>query len=280
MTDSREAAAERAEEIGELETALRIWTQIGSEKKNPVFLACAGRVAMELERWADSEALFEWALRLEEMPQIMASFGLLLQKRTDCDRSGNLETAVRCYLRSLEAIPDASCFTLLGTTYMQMGDTESAEAALLEALALDDHYDEAYLNLGLLYVERDVEKARRLFQLTLSLDPERLTAHQELGLIFQRERDYPQAEYHFSRCVEINPGHFFSRLYLANYFGTQQRNAEAEQQYRFAMELQPEDPGAYSFFANFLESIGRREEADALRIRADALKASQAFESK
>lgn len=278
MSDSRVSAAERAEEIGELETALALWTALGIDQNDPVFLARAGIVAEELERWKQAEELFERAIAIEKVPEIMASFGLLWSERTDGEPQENLKEAVKWYSRSIEIVPSASTFTLLGATYKRLEQKEQAEAALQEALRLDDRYDEAYLNLGLLYEQTDQDRAAEYFEKTLSLDSEILMAHQSLGIIRQKKKNYREAEYHLLRCVEISPADYFSHLYLANFFGTQGRNAVAEEQYRLALEVEPKNSVGYKFFANFMQSIGHREEADGLRGRADSLKASEEFE--
>jgi hypothetical protein len=47
----------------------------------------------------------------------------------------------------------------------------------------------------------------------------------------------------------------------------QGREIEAERTYRFVTSLQPENEAGLGFFANFLESIGKKDEASAVRAK-------------
>ena len=169
------------------------------------------------------------------------------------------------FLRALRRDRKARTFSLLGATYLALGDEAAARDAFAEALQIDPNYEEALYNLALFEGKKDIRKSIELLERAIEINPQYFLAHQELGQALQRSGDLPEAEYHFRRSLEITPGDIWSLLYLANVLAVQGKTDEAEQAYRQAKSLYPDDEAAVKFFANFLESIGKKEEADALR---------------
>ncbi|HZI87403.1 MAG TPA: tetratricopeptide repeat protein, partial [Pyrinomonadaceae bacterium] len=98
-----------------------------------------------------------------------------------------------------------------------------------------------------------------------------LEAHQQLGILRQKQGNLVDAEYHFRRCLEVDPGDCWSLLYLANNLAVQGHHEAVEEQYRAAINFHPDDPTAYEFFADWLDERSRSAEAASIRQRLRGL---------
>ncbi len=264
--DFLEDKAEKAEETGDLVLAFQLWNELAQRGRDPVFFARYGRVAQKLERWDEAESAFAQALRLDPgFAPAMECMGDLWATRTDKNEAESFEVAKGWFLKALRRERSARTLTFLGATYRALGDNVAARDAFAEAVQLDPNKAEALYNLGVAVEEKDVQRSVELMERAIEIDPSYFVAHQELGKLYQKAGDLPRAEYHLRRSLEIEPGEFWSLLYLANALAVQGKSGEAEQNYRLATSLHPEREDGEEFLASFLESIGKKQEAAAVR---------------
>jgi tetratricopeptide (TPR) repeat protein len=263
-----EEKAEKARENGDLDTACVLWKEIATRNQNAPSFVSYGRLATKLEKWDEAESALAQALLLDPGFSVaMVGMGILWYRRTDREETECFQTARDWYLRAIELDCNASVLTLLGCSYMALGDSLAAQHAFEGALKIDPRYEEAIFNLASLRAKSDPTGAAELLERAIEIDGDYSLAHQQLGVLRHRSGDLIQAEYHFRRSLEADPTDYWSHLYLANCLAVQGREAEAEQTYRFVTSLQPENEGGLRFFANFLESIGKRQEASVLRAK-------------
>jgi Tfp pilus assembly protein PilF len=267
MNSSLQKRAEEAEEAEDLPVALGLWKQLAaSNSQDDFFFVRYGSVAQKLERWAEAEQAFSDALRLAPTsPLIMENLGSLWAHRTDKGEVESFEVAKRWFLEALKYECHARLLTQLGATYVALNDEESARQAFEAALRITPNYEEALYNLAVLDEKNDPERSMALLERAIEIDPNYAEAHQVLGRLFQRAGDLTRADYHFRRSLDIDPADYWSNLYLANLLGVQGKNDEAEQMYRLATSLHPEIAGGIDLYAKFLESIGKADEAAAVR---------------
>ena len=96
--------------------------------------------------------------------------------------------------------------SLMGSAHVRLGETEAAKAAFRKAIELDQTYEEAYFNLGLLLADSGKnEEAEGLLRKATQLDPDFGKAHGRLGIVLQELGRYPEAEIEFRRALEIDP---------------------------------------------------------------------------
>jgi tetratricopeptide (TPR) repeat protein len=244
-------------------------------RSRDVGLICQlGAVYRKRELWQDAENVLREARRLEpSQPEPYRSLGLVFFNRDDLPSEQSLRLAREAFSESirLEALVNErlpATHSLLGSTYLSLGERQLAEREFQMALKLDPSYEEAYFNLALLKVEQDEGEAARLLEKAIEFDPKYTEAHQQLGILRQKVGNTLAAEYHFRRCLELDPQDYWSCLYLANALAVQGRASEAEQIYQAAIGLQPQNSAGLEFFANFLQSLSRTEEAEQFRAKA------------
>lgn len=266
MDNSLEDKAERAERAGDLHAALELWKQLASHSQNPGFLCRYASVAEELDRWDEAEAALNQALLLD--PDLGAAkeyMGALWLARTDKARDESLRIAQHWFAEALRDERNPRILTFLGSVNSALGDNSAARKSFEEAISLDPGYEEALFNLALLEKENDPAKSVSLLRRAIEIDPEYSAAHRQLGILFQGQGNLEEAEYHLRRAMELNPADYWVQMYLANLLGVQGRLADAEQMYRFATVLHPEIEEGIEIFARFLDSIGKGNDAAAIR---------------
>ena len=84
---------------------------------------------------------------------------------------------------------------------------EQARDQYLKALELDSTYVSAHQNLGIIYQQRrEYAKAIAAYRAVTSADPENIEAHLALARVFLREETQPQeALAHLQRVLELAP---------------------------------------------------------------------------
>jgi tetratricopeptide (TPR) repeat protein len=260
--------ANAAEESGDLEAALDVWRTLSSMDTNrPDYLCALGRLAMELERWAEAEQAFLDAIEVtsklkamlgtQESPELvdktiwlaMVLLGSLFLKRTDGDYLANARKAKVWFAQSLaltlidsthssdelaapssppswQKLVDSMTestgrdinsigLTLLGSAHIRLGEKEAAKKAFRKVIEIDDTYEEAYFNLGLLLAdEGQNEEAEGLLRKAIQLDPDYQVAHGRLGILLQAQGRYSEADSELRRAIELDPADFIARRYL------------------------------------------------------------------
>jgi tetratricopeptide (TPR) repeat protein len=81
---------------------------------------------------------------------------------------------------------------------------EQVETLLMKAVTIDPSFDEAYLQLGILYAaERNFEKAIAFYSKAIAANPQLSDAHYRLGVAYERIREPAKAKQEFQLHDEI-----------------------------------------------------------------------------
>jgi tetratricopeptide (TPR) repeat protein len=235
-------AAEAAEESGNLEAALDAWLTLSSINANrPDYLCKAAGLALELGRWSEAEQALNDALKVDPAFWLaMALLGSLFLKRADGNRLTNARKAKVWFAQSLaltlidsthqsneltapssppswQQIVDSAArssgrninsigLCLLGSAHIRLGEKQSAKKAWRKVIEMDETYEEAYFNLGLLLAdERQNDEAEGLLRKAIQLDPNFQVAHGRLGILLQDQGRYSEADSELRRAIELDP---------------------------------------------------------------------------
>jgi tetratricopeptide (TPR) repeat protein len=182
-----------------------------------------------------------------------------------------------------------------GNRLLKKGELQEAHSHFIKALELDSGFEEAWVNLAVLFVAaRELGKALEVFdealdlfpesshvwgswgsflgafsgsdeqieeafQKALQLDPNNSKAWGGLALHLQ-DRSVKEAENAFRRALELNPDDEKMRYFFAQMLNTQQRGHDAEENLRIVLEQAPEYADAWMLLGQVLHNIGKTRE--------------------
>jgi tetratricopeptide (TPR) repeat protein len=138
----------------------------------------------------------------------------LLTRAFQAQMSGDLETAIDLYQRSIAACPTAEAHTYLGWTYSFQGRLDEAIAECEKAIAVDPTFGNPYNDIGAYLIELGrldeaipwLERATRAKRYESPHFP-----HLNLGRLYLAKEMLSRALEEFRRVVEILPDHAGAR---------------------------------------------------------------------
>jgi tetratricopeptide (TPR) repeat protein len=115
--------------------------------------------------------------------------------------------------------------------------------AYQHALAVDPERIEALINCGILYYEDgSLEKALEYFRRALALDAENALIHFNLGSVLDETGDLEAARQHLRQAVRLRPGYADAHYNLAFVCDRMNAHAEARQHWQAYVKLDPLSP--------------------------------------
>jgi Flp pilus assembly protein TadD len=229
---------------------------------------------------------------------------LLEEARQDIDKS-NFEAAIAPLQKIIADQPEfAYAHFQLAYVYTALKRTDEARVEYERTIAIDPKMSEAYLNLGMLLLEKqqnaaavtplrkavellpaqsrpryllavaldrsgDRAGAAESFEALLHLDPSDIAAIEYLGWAALGQGKPDEAEARFRRALEIKPKEAEARRGLAHSLDAQKK-PEASGAYRDYLELTPNDSEARSRLIHLLVEQNNNDEALAELDRLDA----------
>jgi Tfp pilus assembly protein PilF len=133
-----------------------------------------------------------------------------------------------------------------------------------KAIKIDDHFSQAYVLLGLAYLQdKNFKDCRSALEKGLALDPQSAAGFLTLGACQNQEKDYPGAEKALVRGLELNPESPEGQYELARTYWAMHRWQDAEPHALKAEVLQPKIPGVHVVLGNIY--LQKRDNAAALK---------------
>jgi Flp pilus assembly protein TadD len=190
---------------------------------------------------------------------------LLDEARHDID-SNNFEAAIVPLQKVLAEQPDfAYGHFQLAYVYTALKRSDDARAEYERTIAADPKMSEAYLNLGILLLDKDPVAAVAPLTKAVELLPAQSRARFLLGVAEERSGNPAQAADSFESAVRLDPKDAETLLHLGNLCLQLKRPADAEAKFRSALEIQPDEPHALLGLAQSLDAQKKPEAADAYR---------------
>jgi tetratricopeptide (TPR) repeat protein len=153
----------------------------------------------------------------------------------------------------------------LAYVYTALQKPTEARPEYEKAIALDPKMAEAYLNLGVLFIERDPAVSIPNLQKAVELLPSQSRPRYLLGVAQERGGDIAAATKSFEGAYSLDPSNPEPILHLANLYLRLNRPAEAEAKFRALLENQPDNGPAMLGVAASLDSQKKPEAAEAYR---------------
>jgi tetratricopeptide (TPR) repeat protein len=143
-------------------------------------------------------------------------------------------------------------------------DLSGSIAHFRKAIQLYDGFTEAYVMLGLAYLQDEkLEESRKALERVIQLDAKSSAGYLTLGACLNQQKDYAGAEKALLTGLGLEPESPEGHYELAKTYWAQRRWQEAMPHAQKAEELQPLVPGVHVLMGNIL--LQKRDNAGALR---------------
>lgn len=103
-------------------------------------------------------------------------------------RAGNFKAALAAYTQAVDCNPSSAVYlSNRAAAYAKLGMVEEAIQDCEQGLSIDDKFVKLYVRLGMLYADRDEDRAYEVFGKGLLVDPENETLKKQRELLINRE---------------------------------------------------------------------------------------------
>jgi len=159
----------------------------------------------------------------------------------------------------------------LGTLYFYIQDYKKAMAYLNEAQDIDNYFAEVYFTKGLIFNELgNNSKAIEAFQFAVEREPEYYDAYIQLGLLFSEKQDSIALDY-FNNALRLIPDSYEALYGKAIFYQNQEKPESAQRIYRYMLNnLSRNLPGVH-FNLGYIEMLYYGEYTVALNYFDSAL---------
>jgi len=153
----------------------------------------------------------------------------------------------------------------LAYVYTALKKTDEARAEYERTLAADPKMTEAYLNLGILLLDKEPAAAVAPLRKAVELLPSQSRPRLLLGVAQERSGDTKAAAETLESAARLDPHDDEALLHLANLYAAANRPADAEAKYRALLALRPHDLQVLFGLARSLDAQKKPEAAEAFR---------------
>jgi Flp pilus assembly protein TadD len=153
----------------------------------------------------------------------------------------------------------------LAYVFTALKKTEEARAEYERTITIDPKMSEAYVDLGILLLDKDPAASVAPLTKAAALLPAQSRAQFLLGVALERSGNMSSAASSFENASLLDPRDFDTRLHLGDVYLALNRAANAETRFRGALEIQPQEPRALFGLARSLDAQKKPEAAAAYR---------------
>src|SRR3974390_3299623 len=147
----------------------------------------------------------------------------------------------------------------LAYAYTALKRVDDAQAEYEKCISLDPKMAEAYLNLGILLLQKDPARAVPPLRKAVELLPSQSRPRDLLGTAQERSGDLKGAAESFEGASNLNPKDSDSLIHLGEVYLKLNRPPDAERKFRAALSLEPKSPEALQGFALSLDAQKKPE---------------------
>ena len=188
---------------------------------------------------------------------------LLDEAKRDIDKN-EFEAAIAPLQKVIAEQPDlAYAHFQLAYVYTALKKTSEARSEYERTIAIDPKMAEAYLDLGILLLDKDPAASVGPLTKAAELLPAQSRPHFLLGVALERSGNPTSAATAFENALVLDPLDMDTLLHLGETYLTLNRPAHAEQKFRNAIERQRQEPSALLGLARSLDLQKKPEATEA-----------------
>ncbi len=188
---------------------------------------------------------------------------LLDEAKRDIDKN-EFEAAIAPLQKVIAEQPDSAyAHFQLAYVYTALKKTSEARAEYERTIAIDPKMSEAYLDLGILLLDKDPAASVAPLTKAAELLPAQSRPHFLLGVALERSGNPSAAATAFENAVALDPTDLDTLLHLGDTYIALNRPAHAEQKFRNAIERKPQEPRALLGLARSLDQQKKPEATEA-----------------
>jgi len=190
---------------------------------------------------------------------------LLGEAKRDIDKN-NFEAAIAPLQKVIAEEPNtAYAHFQLAYVFTALKRVDEARAEYERTIAIDPKLSEAYLDLGILLLDKDPHAAVAPLTKAVEMRAAESRPRFLLGVAEERSGDLAKAFDSFEGAVRLDPRDLETIEHLGSLYLQLKRPTDAEAKFRNALELQPTDGRALLGLAQSLDAQKKPEAADAFR---------------
>jgi tetratricopeptide (TPR) repeat protein len=144
----------------------------------------------------------------------------------------------------------------------QNNNLQDAQNYYQKVLELDPNYADAHNNLGVIFEKlREYQKAKSCYEKVIKIDPNYVKAHNNLGVIFEKLREYQKAKSCYEKVIKIDPNYVNAHNNLGVIFKELGENQKAKEWYKKAIEIDPNYAVAHYNLGVIYKELGENQKA-------------------
>lgn len=152
-------------------------------------------------------------------------------------------------------LTNSGTYQNFGVIYLDMGDKEKAVKMWQDGLKLDPESSGILLNLGLHYLRNsEFSKAKEFFEKAVKYEPDSSIAYFGLGRIFEEEGKIDSAIKAFAESVSLSPNYADTHYYLGTLYA-KKSDKRALNEFKAAIRLAPDFAEAHNNLAVLYASM-------------------------
>jgi len=169
-----------------------------------------------------------------------------LVKAREAMNHQNYQVAIAEYKEYLAKKPDdADAHFDLGNAYASLKQSADAKSEYEKAISLDPKLDAAYVNLGLMVMDADLNAAIQAFQKAAELAPDEARPRYLLGWAYERSGKLPLAIEQYRAAEKLDAKSSEIHFALGRALLTSDQPADAETEFRAAIDSDSENEQAH-----------------------------------
>ena len=206
----------------------------------------------------------------------MKNLDNLINKALQLHKDGRFQDAINLYSDLLENKKnDSQLLFLIGTAYIQQGKIEEGIQELKKSISLKPENVFAHSNLGNALKDlKRYDEALVSYDEALRINTNFADIHNNRGSILKNLKKYNEALASYEKALQLNPDHAYTHNNKGNALKDLKRYEEAIASYNKALQLNPNYADAYNNKGNALKDLKRYVEAltsfdEAIKIKSD-----------